>query len=67
METRPKLVVHEGLTQLQEMRLEMLRTVLWRILVLPIAVICALVLLSVITGWIVIAFVSPLVRLIHGS
>jgi hypothetical protein len=67
MDARQKLVVHEGLTQLQEMRLEMLRTVLWRVLFLPLAVICAIVLLSVIVGWFIVAFVSPLLRLTHGS
>jgi hypothetical protein len=67
MDGRHKLVVHEGLTQLQEMRLEMLRTVLWRVLFLPIVVICAVALLSVAMGWFIIAFISPLLRLSHGS
>ena len=66
MNTGEKLVVHEGLTQLQEMRLEMLRTVLWRLLVIPVSIICGTVLLSVIAGWFIVAFISPLLRLIHG-
>jgi hypothetical protein len=66
MDARQKLVVHEGLAQLQEMRLEMLRTVLWRLLIIPVAVILAAVLLSVVMGWFIVAFISPLLRLIHG-
>jgi len=65
MDARTKLVVHEGLTQLQEMRLEMLRTVLWRVLVLPVAVLCTAVLLAVAIGWFIVAFISPLVQLAH--
>ncbi|HVV73386.1 MAG TPA: hypothetical protein VHI52_18075 [Verrucomicrobiae bacterium] len=65
MDARNKLVVHEGFTQLQEMRLEMLRTVLWRVLVVPIAAVCAAVLLAVSIGWFIVAFISPLLQLGH--
>ncbi len=67
MDARQKLVVHEGLTQLQEMRLEMLRTVLWRVFFLPMALICAAVLLAVVVGWCIVGFVTPLLRLTHGA
>lgn len=63
MDARQKLVVHEGLTQLQEMRLEMLRNVVWRMLILPLAWLCAAALLAVVIAWFVVAFVSPLLQL----
>ena len=63
MDARQKLVVHEGLTQLQEMRLEMLRNVVWRVLILPVALLCAAALLAVVIAWFFVAFVSPLLQL----
>jgi hypothetical protein len=62
METRPKLVVHEGLTQLQEMRLEMLRNVIWRVIVLPLAWLSIAIFLLAGVGWFVMAFLAPLLQ-----
>ena len=65
MNVRQKLAVHEGFTQLQEMRLEMLRTVLWRILFFPLTLVCGLALGAVALAWFFIGFVSPLLGLGH--
>ena len=55
-----KAPIHQGLTELQEMKLEMLRRVLWHVIILPLAIIAGLGLSAILVAWFVVGFLTPL-------
>ena len=54
-----KTLIHQGLTELREMKLEMLRKVLWHIIVVPLAIIACVGLSAVVVAWFIVGFVTP--------
>ena len=61
-----KLVIHEGLTELEEMKLGMLKRVLHNNVVLPLFWLIVIVLGLIGLGWFITLFVEPLLSAVHG-